>query len=253
MYIVIRFTPYFCIPLYQIHSHTNNRTQTQVQMLWLPLVLCPSLWCLPKVWHIGCNQTVISCLTHNLHIIAVEVTRPLSSFSVSSVSTSEISWTWNYTLIHLYCIIPALICAPPPPPPPVWVVVCQVEGEEKGVISSPIQILCQPPAPSRFVYQCAWVCSCVCIQFACVIERWLSRWNIEISCYGVRSVLKRWHVDYYSIQLHQICTIPKWYYTSLSSRVIYPFKWTFISHVVKWGLGGALFWDVYQALKGFIL
>ena len=75
----------------------------------------------------------------------------------------------------------------------------------------------------------------MCVYTVCVSDRALTQpakcRNILLHWIG--TILKRWHEDYYSIWLHQICTIPKWYYTSLSSRVVYPFKWTFISHVLK--------------------
>lgn len=44
------------------------------------------------------------------------------------------------------------------------------------------------------------------------------------------SIFKFWLADYYPIQ---ICTIPKWYYTFSCTGAVYPFKWTFISHVLK--------------------
>lgn len=101
----------------------------------------------------------------------------------------------------------------------------------RGYLLSATEIPCQPAAPPRFVYLCLCVCGyteCMCAE---ALTQPVNRRNIPLHRTG--SILKRWHVDYYSIQLHQICTIPKWYYTSLSSRLIYPFKWTFISHVVK--------------------
>lgn len=43
-----------------ILSHTDG---CSLQILWLPLVCCPSYWCLPEVGNCVCNQTVISSLT----------------------------------------------------------------------------------------------------------------------------------------------------------------------------------------------
>lgn len=120
------------------------------------------------------------------------------------------------------------------PPPPALVSVCQVE---KGVISSPLR---RSPVSLRHhltlrICVCVYERAPVCVYTVCVCDRALTQ---PVKCrnillHWIGTILKRWHEDYYSIWLHQICTIPKWYYTSLSSRVIYPFKWTFISHVLK--------------------
>ena len=108
---------------------------------------------------------------------------------------------------------------------------------EKGVISSPLR---RSPVSLRHhltlrICVCVYECAPVCVYTVCVCDRALTQPAKcrHILLHWIGTILKRWHEDYYSIWLHQICTIPKWYYTSLSSQVIYPFKWTFISHVLK--------------------
>lgn len=110
-----------------------------------------------------------------------------------------------------------------------------VSGEERGSLSSLLQ---SPASLQRPLTLCMCICvyeRVTCVYTACMCDRVLTQpvnlRNIPLQWIGF--ILKRLHGDYYSIQLHQICTVPKWYYTSLSSWVIYPFKWTFISHVLK--------------------
>lgn len=111
-----------------------------------------------------------------------------------------------------------------------------IRWRERVYLLSTAKIPRRPPAPPHFVFLCICVYEHVtCVYTACICDRALTqpvnRRNILLQWIGF--ILKRWHGDYYSIQLHQICTVPKWYYTSLSGWVIYPFKWTFISHILK--------------------
>lgn len=109
-------------------------------------------------------------------------------------------------------------------------------GNEGGYLHTSAENRCRASVPPHFVYRCLCDCVlvCVCTECTCdwVLSQPANRWNTPLQRIGV--ILKCWHEDYYSIQLHQICTVLKWYSTSLSSWLIYSFKWALKSHVLEW-------------------
>ena len=90
--------------------------------------------------------------------------------------------------------------------PPPSVSVFHVEREEKGVIFSPLQrSVVSTPSLSVSVFVCL---SFMSVSSVCMYD-WaltqpVNRWNILLRWIGV--ILKCWYGDYYSIELHQICT-----------------------------------------------
>lgn len=216
------------------HGFACNCSSSYRVFILLQCVICPHFR----------NQVKIELHTHtpsqyhssftgrSFHLLSPT---HLNSPFTSSAGRSSLSASY-FLPLYVLCHSPP---RPLPPPLPVRVSGGEREREEQGVIFSPLQrTLSASGSPSLcvslFVWECVSVC-CVCVYTVCMhdgaLTQLVSRWNILLQWTGF--LLKRWHGDYYSIRLHQIGTIPNWYYTSLCSWVIYPLKWTFISHIVK--------------------
>lgn len=133
----------------------------------------------------------------------------------------------SHSPFPIFSIFLVTVSPAPLPPLPLHLPVCHVGMEGKWELSSH---LCRKLLSGL---SASWLCvsvfvrlSSVCVCTMCMCDWVLSqpenRWNIPLQRIGV--ILKCWHEDYYSIQLHQICTVLKWYSTSLSSWLIYSFK-----------------------------
>lgn len=150
------------------------------------------------------------------------------------------SWRSSLSSVIFYFFSTSTLPLPPPAFSPPG---CECQfvrwREEIGVISSPLQ-RSRHPSSAHSLWASVFVCVGECCCVVCIFTVCMCSWALtqpEKCCSSllnwVDSILKCWRVDYYSIQLYQICTIPKLYYPLLCSQLIYPFKWTVISHILK--------------------